>query len=256
MHHGADMAKSFWHLLRRAILPLALVLICATAAILFFGISAVLAAVRSITPAQFVSWCGSLVSTFIGAWVAFSFANVREKKLQDEKEVIAGNLVLSTTMEFLDRQKQYYRDFIVPAKNQHGQPLNLLGGPPLDFVDLKFNRSDLAFILRADAKVWQHLIMEERRFRAVSVMIDHRNTLLLTDVQPRLEAAKVEEGTKLTLKQIENLIGVLAFQKLKQLDAAICDHTEKNILSTKVAFDAARALLKSMYPKEKFIAIQ
>jgi hypothetical protein len=256
MMSAAAAAKKFWRFLRKATLPLALILGWATVAILFFGISAVLGAVRGITPVQFVSWCGSLVSTFIGAWVAFSFANVREKKLQDEKEVIAGNLVLSTTMEFLDRQKQYHRDFIGPAKNQPGEPLNLLGGPPLDFVDLKLNRNDLAFILRADAKVWQKLIMEERRFRAVAMMIDTRNTLLLTDVQPRLEVAKVQDGAKLTLKQMENLVGVLAFQKIKQLDAAISDHVEKNILSTKAAFDSARVLLKSMYPREKFIAIQ
>jgi len=209
-----------------------------------------------VTPNDLASWGGSLFSTFIGAFLAFKFGIRRRERERVTKEVVAGNLALFTLTEMWDRQLQFQRDMSAPYRGRPDAWLNLPIGSPLDSVDLSINRDELAFVLRADAKAWQQMVMEDRRFHLVKLLIEDRERIVLNEVWPRLVAGGVPLGGSVPLADVEMLLGPALVQQMRVKTEGIISMIDENVKSSFAAIAALRGALVKLHPHHTFINVQ
>ena len=219
-----------------------------TALALCFWVSGI-----QLTSRDLLTALGSAVSTFIGAWFAFRFNSLKEGAVRLDREIIAGNLALSTLAEFWDRQKQYQIDIVKLYRGRDDAWFNLAIGSRIEWADLSFNRSDLAFLLLISARSWQKITLEERRFRLLAQRIDERDTLILNEAWPKLVAAGMQVNRALPTAQLETLLGPSVVRRLQVTTEAIISHTDENVASSLEAFDTLRNVLLKNYPGKKFI---
>jgi hypothetical protein len=198
-------------------------------------------------------WIGSLFSTFIGAWLAFTFNNINSDRERLDKEVVAGNLALSTVAEFLDRQSQYQREIVNVYRDRPDAWLNMAVGTGLDSVEISINRSELAFLLEKKGSVWQQITMEERRYRLLAKLIDERHEIILNEAWPRMAAVGMQVGGAIEEQQLEGVLGPAIVQRLRHITTAIISNTDDNVVSSWAAYEALRDALLKSFPDKKFI---
>lgn len=194
------------------------------------------------------------LSIFIGAWTAFFFNNRRTKLETIDKEVTNGNLALSVLSEFLDQQLQYQKNYIEPHKSQPDAWFRISMGPPLDTLRVQLDRHSLGFLLEANGRVWQQVILEERRFFSVNTLIGERNALL-AKAHLKMEGAGVQHGASIETSELETILGPVLFRQLNDMGSAIILHIALNTKSALEAIEALRRELVRNYPGRKFISV-
>jgi hypothetical protein len=201
---------------------------------------------------EVLGWVGTLVSTFVGAAMAFAFNGVRVSKDKEEKECVAGNLALITLVEFLDRLHQYDRDFIQPAKNANDAWFSIRPGPFIN-VEPKIDRASLAFLLTKHPMTWRAIVLEEMRFNVFRDAIERRNALINEKVWPKMEAKGISHGASLATAEVEDILGPATTQDLKGVTAHLVDNCEKNIQSLNTCIANVRKVLVEKYPRKEFV---
>lgn len=199
-----------------------------------------------------LGWLGTLVSTFVGAAVAFAFNSVRVSKDKEEKECVAGNLALVTLVEFLDRLLQYEHVFVKPAKNAKDFWFSMRAGPFID-VEPKIDRASLAFLLTKHPMTWRAIVLEEMRFDAIRDAIERRNTLFKEKVWPKMEAQNIGHGASLTTSEVEKILGPATTEDLKSATAHIMENCEKSIQTLNTCIANLRKVLIERYPRREFV---
>jgi hypothetical protein len=223
----------------------------------FFFLAPLLAIATGLHPStkDFAVWSGSLVATFLGAWLAFKFAAIRSDRERVDREVVAGNLALATVAEIWDQQKQFQRKVVDTHRGRFDAWFNLAVGTTLGDIPTASIRSDMAFLLQSAASVWQEVILEERRYRLVATLIKEREMLVLKEVWPRLEAEGLQMGQVAPETEIQRILGPGIVKQLTVKTSAISDFIDENVNSSFAAFKRLRSALKKIHPDRKFIEL-
>lgn len=195
---------------------------------------------------------GTVGSTFIGAWLAFSFAKRGRQAEKLEAEVVAGNRALFTLVRMWNALKQHQLEITNEFRNRPDRWLRYTPNP-VHMPDLTFDLKELSFILEQDADVYQSLFLEDDRYRSCTVLLDLHRKELTEKAWPLLEAAKVAHGESRTTEEFETILGPAITQNLKNYTASIVAAVDGNVASLQQAFNAVRAALKERHPKTKFI---
>jgi hypothetical protein len=219
----------------------------------FAGFLFVFRAEVHISAPEILTWLGSMLSTFVGAWLAFAFNNMKSDRENTDRDVVAGNLAISTVAEFWDRQTQYRREVVNNYRNRWDAWLNMPVANDLDSVGLSLNRNDLAFLLQTKGSVWQQITMEERRYRLLAKLINDRHEIILNQAWPRMVAAGMQIGGAIELNALEALLGAAIVQRLRVITAAIISNIDENVGTSWAAYEALREALLRIFPDKKFI---
>ena len=193
---------------QNSIWSIAFVLVC------IFGFAEVRIANPTIKDA--LGWAGAVVSTFVGAAVAFIFNAIRSRRDRDDQECTAGNLALITLVELLDRLMQYQRDYVEKAIKKPDAWFAMRAGEMTN-VELKIDKNSLAFLLEKYPMTWRAILLEEMRYSRFSRAVDYRNKLINEKVWPKLEAAGLKHGDKILGSQVEEVLGPATTQDLKNV---------------------------------------
>jgi hypothetical protein len=199
-----------------------------------------------------LGWAGTLVSTFVGAAMAFAFNALRVSKHREEKECIAGNLALITLVEFLDRLLQYEQVYIQPVKDTHDAWFSMQAGQLIN-VELKIDKASLAFLLTKHPMTWRAIVLEEMRFNIMKDAIDRRNKLVNENVWPKMEERGIGHGKSLATAEVEEILRPATTQDLKNVTAHIVENCEKNIQSLTTCIANVRKVLMEKYPGREFV---
>jgi hypothetical protein len=199
-----------------------------------------------------LGWAGVLVSTFVGAAMAFLFNAVRVSKDREEKEYIAANLALITLVEFLDRLLQYKQVYIQPVKDRRDVWFFMRAGQLINF-ELKIDKASLAFLLTKYAMTWRAIVLEEMRFNGLKDAIDHRNKLVNEEVWPKMDKRAIGQGTFLTTTEAAAIFGPATTQELKNATAYILENCEQNIQSLTTCIADLRKVLMEKFPGREFL---
>ncbi len=218
------------------------------------ALHSLISSLTSLTAKDVLASVWAPLSIFVGAWIAFYFNNRRSRQDRLDQEVTEGNLALSVLAEFHNQQLQYQRNFIEPHRGAPDAWFKIMAGPPLDSVKIELNRNNLGFLLQLNGAVWQQLVLEERRFNVVRLLVDDRNALLVKG-WAKLEDAGIQHGSPLKSSEVEKILGPVLYQQLQQMGAALIEQVDQNVTSSMDAILALRAELCRAYPKRNFISI-
>lgn len=206
-------------------------------------------------PKDVFGWFGTVLSTFIGAWIAFRFNALRSERDRTDLEIEAGNLTIITLIEFLDRLLQFEENSTGPARGKPTAWFAMRPSGPLDVIGFTINKESLSFLLKKHPMMWRAIVLEERRYALVAKTIDDRNRLYADKLLPTLEAAGYNHGQNVIASDIEKAIGPTISQSLKDGTAFIIENVEKSIASLTTAISDLRKALAEIYPDHEFVRL-
>jgi len=196
---------------------------------------------------------GSILGTFLGALLAFTFAKFTRNQIRNDENVAAGNLALFALVSMYNKTKQYQGEVIDLYRNRHDAWLNLPVTFQLDMGGLFLDPKSLAFIAQSYPAIFADVLLEEERFRLVAHMVTSHRSLCLEKMWPRLSEAGVPLGGSHALSEIEGILGPALVQQARVTSAGIIRNIDQNVLSLVSAFRALRKKLKELYPSRKFM---
>jgi hypothetical protein len=207
------------------------------------------------TPKDVLGWLGTVVSTFVGAWIAFRFNALKSERDRVDREVEAGNTAIITLIEFLDRLAQFQANFTAPASGKPTAWFTMRPGGPLDVIQFAIDKNSLSFLLRKHPMTWRAVVLEERRYALVAKAVDDRNKLYADELLPTLEGAGYGHEQKVIVAEIEKAVGQSISQALKDLTTFIIENVEKDIVSLTTAISDLRKALTELYPDREFVRL-
>src|SRR5437879_10463543 len=94
---------------------------------------------------KLIAGLGTLVGTFVGAWLAFKFAKTARDQTKVDDEVTAVNLALFTLTTMWNQTRQHQKEVVAGYRSREDAWLNLPVTSPLN-EKLAFELKDLAFV--------------------------------------------------------------------------------------------------------------
>lgn len=198
---------------------------------------------------------GTLIATFAGAWLAFGFAQRQRSVERRDQEIAAGNLALFTLSQMLNHVTQYKLEVIDPFQKgvRRDAWINLHVGPPLQRTELSM--SELSFLLKGKAGVFQQVALEGVRFQYAAYLIEeHRKIAQLA--WERLAAAGIPRGVPEPHQgAFKAAVGFVHVQMLETTTASLLYCMTENVDSFRQTFQLVRKTLIKIYPEAEFIQI-
>jgi hypothetical protein len=198
----------------------------------------------------------TLAAAFAGAWAAFRLENRRRRKETVNQQVGATNRALYTLFNMWNVLSQYQREVINEYRGKPDQWLNMVATTRREYGQLSFDAAELSFLLQtSDVNIFAEVMLEEQRCQTVIRLIDHRSSIVLGEVFPRLSNAGVRVGENRPRGEIETILGISIIHQLKELTKSITQLTGENIKSLEGTFDHLRAAALRIHPQQKFIKV-
>lgn len=201
---------------------------------------------------KIITGAGTLIATFVGAWLAFRFAKSARDQTREDDEVVAGNLALFTVTSMWNQTRQHWKEVIEPYRAREDAWLNLPVSPPLN-NELNFDLKSLSFLSERSPVVFQTLLLEYERFRLAAHLIEEHRRIVLEETWPRMVDAKVGIGEGRSVADIEAILGPGVVKQLRVTTGGIIKNFEENTVSLMKLFVDLRAALKAAFPHRKFI---
>lgn len=205
---------------------------------------------------SFVDPATTLVATFAGAWFAFLFERRQRRKDVDEGRIGAANRALYTIFNLWNIQVQLRKEIVDEHRGKRDAWLNMPANFPSHYGLTRFEAGELSFLLGIDGMAYGNLLLEEQRFELAMKLVEERSKLMLTEVFPKLAAAKIGINEPRDEREIMDVLGQGVVRKLKVISSGIEQNIDDNLVSLVAAHDQLRSVMKKLYPKTKFVKIE
>jgi hypothetical protein len=221
--------------------------IAVTSALLFVAIF-----VRQPTARELVGWAGTVLSTFFGALLAFSFNSFRAANEREDKECTAGNLALMTLAAFRNGLARYHNSYILPVQATPDSWYAMQAGNLID-NKLAIDKPSLSFLLAKHEVTWRAVVVEETRYLLLMDRIGQRNTLVSETVWPKMEAAGIAHGVSTDTERVKQILGPATTEQLKNVTGFIVTACPDDIQSLENCITHLRRTLLEIYPHRDFV---
>jgi hypothetical protein len=198
----------------------------------------------------------TLIAAFAGAWFAFLFERRQRRKVEDERRAGVVNRALYTIFNLWNIQVQLKKEIVDEYRGKRDAWLNMPATVPSHYGLTRFEAGDLSFLLDVDGMAYGNLLLEEQRFELAMKLVEERSKLVLTEVFPKLAAAKIGINEARDEREIISVLGQDVVRKLKVLSSGIEQNIDENLVSLVTAHDQLRTAMKKLYPKTKFIKVE
>lgn len=199
----------------------------------------------------------TILATFFGASVAFFLE--RQTKRQEKMQVSLASA--NRSLFILARQfsilNQIRNQIINPVRDDPGAWLNMPAVLPKAHDDLRYDIVSLQFLLESEEpNLLTELLMEEDRFFETMKTINERSKKHSNELQPKLAAMGVKEGTYFaSAVELEKALGLDLIGYMKTLTKALTEHVDEGIDGLKVIHDKMTGTFTKLFPHERILKV-
>jgi hypothetical protein len=194
----------------------------------------------------------ALVSTFLGATIAFRLNEDKEKKANEEKQIQAINsalLIMIRQHNALNLLKKYLESF--PNDNQAA--FNMPALQPPSYNDLIQDVSSLEFLINSNnPKILLNIINEQERFYQAIESWKMRNNFYINEFQPIVSEKRLKKHS-FSNQEAKDVLGERIFETLIISVRESRSHIIKSCESLPLIYKELREVAKKQYPNEKFL---
>lgn len=194
----------------------------------------------------------ALVSTFLGATIAFRLNEDKEKKANEEKQIQAINsalLIMIRQHNALNLLKKYLESF--PNDNQAA--FNMPALQPPSYNDLIQDVSSLEFLINSNnPKILLNIINEQERFYQAIESWKMRNNFYINEFQPIVSEKRLKKHS-FSNQEAKDVLGERIFETLIISVRESRNHIIKSCESLPLIYKELREVAKKQYPNEKFL---
>lgn len=201
----------------------------------------------------------TLVSVFLGAYLAFKHQNRRENKQQNQRNINAINRALFTLYRYREIQISFSREIIDPIRDRDPSTWWIDMAPALTghFQRIPMVTDDLNFILSSESPdICSYLFLEEQSYNIFLQLQHDRCSAYNNELAPRLEALNMTNENRPSNDEIAGRVGRNTYHTLMDLTESIVNSVRSNLVSIMSIHDRLREYAISMYPDATFIEIR
>lgn len=196
-----------------------------------------------------------VVTTFLGATLAFRLNEDREEK----REQLRRKQALDFSLFILLRQDNAVRQSIEPyrtAANDAERAFMVPALKPPDYLALKQDIASLAFLLElGHPQLLFELSIEQERFDQVFEALRIRNQFYVDELQPALERTGMN-GRSVTLTEAKDLLGERIFGSAMNQAQILFDHFQASERSIPAMFASMRSTAKELFPSAALVSYE
>jgi hypothetical protein len=196
----------------------------------------------------------TLAAAFLGAFFAFIFQERKEGRKIRTSNIAAGNRAMFLLSQQFNELSVIQKQIIEPARKHPVRFVVMRPSPPLNYESLRFEVNTLSFLLETKHRqVLMDLLIEEGRFHAAVQALNERSKVHLSDAQPVLDKAGIEEGGDYSISQLKEALGNRLFVQLSRATDEMIDYVDSSIKSLLQMGDKLYEVLRELYPGKTFI---
>ena len=198
----------------------------------------------------------TLIAVYAGASFAFKLQQENDERDKTVKQVASTNRAIYTLSDIWNIQKQYQEEIIKPFRERDDAWLNMSPTLPGIHEKIKFNVESLDYLLSSGKpEVYTELLLEEKKYRIVTSIIEERSNLIFEKVRPKIESFGINNGDKVDQQALEKGLGSDLTNRLQNMTKAIIKNIDENIESLIKLHEKSQNYFKEIYPDEKFIKV-
>jgi hypothetical protein len=196
-----------------------------------------------------------VMTTFLGATLAFRLNEDREEK----REQLRRKQALDFSLFVLLRQDNAVGQSIEPyrtAANDAERAFVVPALKPPDYLGLRQDIASLAFLLElGHPQLLFELSIEQERFEQAFEALRTRNQFYVDELQPALESTGMN-GRPVTLAEAKGLLGERIFESSMNQAHILFDHFQASEKSIPKMFASIRSTAKELFPSAAFVSYE
>lgn len=150
----------------------------------------------------------TLLAAFFGAKYAFKLQEKQKQEEADRNNVEAGNKVIFQLIRLYNKFGAFRNQFIEPHRADPGRRYFILPVAGLEGSDTRINYDSLSFIFNSDKlNILDELSSFEQEVTSAIEVISRRSEHHYKIIQPAIENLEKTHGEKVTLEQIDSILG-------------------------------------------------
>jgi len=199
----------------------------------------------------------TILATFFGASAAFYLE--RQTKKQENKQVSLASA--NRSLFILSRQfgilNQFRNQVINPVRDDPGAWINMPAVLPKTHDDLRYDIGSLQFLFESEEpNLLTELLMEEDRFFEAMKTINERSKKHYNELQPKVAALGIKEGTYCTTVELEKALGSDLIGSMKTLTKALTEHVDEGINGLKAIHEKLIWTFRKLFPNERILKVK
>ncbi|MFC1825390.1 hypothetical protein ACFL9T_21975 [Thermodesulfobacteriota bacterium] len=199
----------------------------------------------------------TILATFFGASAAFFLERRTKKKEYKQVSLSSANRALFILSRQFSILNQFRNQVLNPLRDDPGAWINIPAILPKTHEDLRYDIGSLQFLFEsADPNLLTELLMEEDRFFEAIKTINARSNKHSNELQPKLAALGVKEGTYCTDFELEKTLGIDLVGSMKSLTKSMVEHVDEGIDGLKAIHDKLISTFTELFLDEKIIEIK
>lgn len=195
----------------------------------------------------------TLAATFIGAWLAFRYQQIVDRKKEVDARVDAANRLIFQLMDNANWMKYLQQDFIDPIRENPGRMLLLRPvflPPPQVNIDVE----SVSFLISINkVGLLSDISIQRKSFLQVAHLLQERSKLYVERVNPSLEKGGVRHGSEVTDVQVRAALGEDVFFMLNDMTEGLIKHVDATLHDHVRVGAELWSAMKKAYPKHNFI---
>lgn len=197
------------------------------------------------------------LSAFAGASAAFYWERYTKRNEEKKKATSAGNRAIFLMSQQYNVLNGLKKQLIDHVRNDPNVWINMPASLPRAHDDLRFDIASLQFLLISDnPNLLGELLVEEQRFFEALKTINERSLYHRNELQPKLDALKIQQGQYVIPSQLEASLGAVMVGTLKTLTSALIEHTDEGMEGVKNIHSKLVDQLRNMFPGERIIEMK
>lgn len=183
----------------------------------------------------------TLIATFSGAFFAFNLNEKKKEKELDEKNIRAGNKLQFELINLYNSFNSYENQFIRKYKFSPARHIKIR--PAIGLKDLNFSIDFESIMYLVDSEspeLLQELSTFQLKFTSTLELLQSRDDYFLTVISPCMSGAGVSHGSRVTLSDVEKIIG-------ENYSNIMMEFTDQLIESIEELIEESKYLIAKMF---------
>jgi len=199
----------------------------------------------------------TLLSTFLGAKLAFNYQTNKEAAEEKQSRITAGNLTMFKIGTMLSQLLSYRIQIIDPHRND---PMRFLSMPPTvdrlgSISSIDFD--SMSFLFESEERnLLGELSAAQSHYFSIGESIKDRSQYHRYEVQPLLNEAGFVEGEMYSLEHIKEILGDRTFATIHKSTNEVIEHVDFCIASLDSIGSRLKKELKQVFPDDLIISIR
>lgn len=198
----------------------------------------------------------TLAAAYFGAKYAFKLQNEKDKRASDAADVKSANSAIFELVRTFNKFTAIKKQFIDEYRDKAERHIMIKPVLGMSWEPPKFNYDSISFLFKSsDPNLLGTLSLVEQEIASTLDVIKQRSTMHVEVLQPIIEELSLQVGEKISLRQIEDALGLRHTTILTMSTTFMVEGVDNVLAGCKEHIEKIKAETQRLYPGHSVIGM-